>query len=89
MSMSTSIRIPAALHQRLKEAAALEGTTVNRLIVEILSRRFPESPSARTRADLALADVVGSVRSEGGFDAADTEQEFGEILQRKHLEGRL
>jgi len=92
MSVSTSVRLPADLHQRLKMVAARRGKTVNRLIVETLEREFEELPANSTRADIALKDYIGCVSSEGcddGYDSSRVREYFLEGLLKKQREGRL
>lgn len=92
MSKSTSVRLPDDLHLRLKDVATRRGKTVNRLIVETLERQFEELPADSNRGDIALADYIGIVSSEGcddGYDSRRAGEYFTEGLIRKKREGHL
>ena len=92
MSISKSVRMPLDLHQRLKEAASRQGKTVNGLIVETLRREFDVLPPTSKRADIALAEFIGCVSSEGiedGYDSRRAGEYFREGLFKKHREGHL
>ena len=92
MSVSTSVRMPEALHSRLKRIATRRGKTVNRLIVETLEREFKELPADSNRADIALAEFIGIVSSEGcddGYDSSRAGEYFTQGMIRKKQEGHL
>lgn len=92
MSKSTSVRMPEEMVARLKSVARQRGTTMNRLIVETLNSTLPTLQPDESRADIALADIIGSVSSEGcndGFDSSQTGRFFAEGMIRKHSESRL
>ena len=89
MSISTSVRLPEDLHSRLRTVAKARGTTVSRLVVETMGRQFPPALPRDTRADVALADIIGCVASSGRHSARDAERELGEILEDKRRESRL
>lgn len=75
-----SLRLDPDLDERVRNAAAQEGTSVSeflrRAAAERAERVAGQPPSER------LADVIGVVRSKGGR-AARTGEAFGEALKGK------
>lgn len=76
-----SVRLDAEMEERLNEAARITGKPVSALIREAIEQRCEDILSRRL--DHRLADVIGSVASEGTTDASQTGAVFGNIVRRK------
>ena len=75
-----SLRLDERLEQRLQKAAAAEGTSVSEFI-----RRAADERASRTLANEPndqLADVIGTVRTNGGR-ARKTGKAFTEIVAER------
>jgi hypothetical protein len=75
-----SLRLDPELDERVRRAAALEGSTVSEFL-----RRAAAERAERTLADRSserLADVVGVVRG-GGGRARDTGGAFADLLSER------
>lgn len=57
-AMRTSIDIPADLHRRLREAAALRGCSARQLILESIERLVNEATPQRARRRLDLSAPI-------------------------------
>jgi len=75
-----SVRLDADLDEKVRKAAAAEGSSVSeflrRAAAERAERQLARRPSER------LGDVIGAVRSDGGR-AARTGAAFGEALEAR------
>ena len=76
-----SVRLDPALESKLREAARLEGISESALIRQAIEQRCDAILS--NRADLRLADVIGSVPGGGGL-AEHASEKFTEMLRERH-----
>jgi hypothetical protein len=73
-----SLRLDPELDDLVRRAAAQEGASISEFLRRAASERARRTLAARDQ----LADVVGSVHTEGGA-AARTGDAFGELLERR------
>lgn len=76
-----SVRLDSVLEMKLCEAARLEGISESALIRQAIEQYCDAVLS--NRADLRLADVIGSV-SGGGGRAEHAGEKFTEMLRERH-----
>jgi hypothetical protein len=94
-----TITLPPELEQAITEQARLQGTTLEMLALDKLNAYFlPTAPVEDTEEGETLADYlkdfIGCIDSRevvpGGANMSEyTGRKFGEILRKKHQEGRL
>lgn len=77
-----SVRLEPALDERVREAAAAEGSTVSEFLRSAAAERADRTLSNRNSD--RLADVIGAVRGGGAGHARDTGAAFGDLLADKH-----
>jgi len=76
-----SVRLEPALDERVRRAAAAEGSSVSDFLRKAAAERA-ERTLAHRNSD-RLADVIGSVRGGGAGRARDTGTAFGELLAER------
>lgn len=79
-----SVRLEPALDERVRRAAAAEGSSVSEFLRRAAAERA-ERTLANRNSD-RLADVLGSVRGGGAGRARDTGAAFGELLAEKRAQ---
>jgi Arc/MetJ-type ribon-helix-helix transcriptional regulator len=77
-----SLRLDDQLDERVREAAAAEGSSVSEFIRRAVAERAESTLS--TGASARLADVVGAIHGDGG-QARDSGRAFSELLAQRHL----
>lgn len=94
-----TITLPPELERAMSEQAERQGTTLELLALDKLNALFLPSPpvadtiEGETMADF-LKDFIGCIDSReivpGGANMSEyTGRKFGEILRKKHQEGKL
>jgi hypothetical protein len=73
-----SLRLEPSLDERVRRAAAAEGTTVSQFLRSAAAERADRTLAHRNRD--RLGDVIGSVRGGGAGRARDTGAAFGDLL---------
>jgi hypothetical protein len=76
-----SLRLDAALDERVRRAAAKEGASVSEFLRRAAAERADSTLSQRNRD--RLGDVIGSVHAGGGV-ARRTGDAFGDMLLDEH-----
>jgi len=76
-----SLRLEPSLDERVRRAAAAEGSTVSEFLRNAASERADRTLAHRNSD--RLADVIGSVRGGGAGRARDTGAAFGELLAER------
>jgi len=76
-----SLRLEPALDERVRRAAAAEGSTVSEFLRNAASERADRTLAHRNSD--RLADVIGSVRGGGAGRARDTGTAFGDLLAER------
>jgi hypothetical protein len=76
-----SLRLDAALDERVRRAAAKEGASVSEFLRRAAAERADSTLSQRNRD--RLGDVIGSVHAGGGV-AHHTRDAFGDMLLDEH-----
>ena len=79
-----SVRLDAELERKLKEAAQVEGVSESALIRQAIEQRCDAILS--DRADVRLADVIGSVHGGGGRARAASKVFADLLLARAQVE---
>jgi len=79
-----SLRLEAALDERVRRAAAAEGSTVSEFLRRAAAERA-ERTLAHRNSD-RLADVIGSVHGGGAGRARDTGAAFGDLLAERRAQ---
>jgi len=59
------------------------------LVTDAIMETYSSLDEDERRADIGLAEFIGSVASGTPTDASKIEEAFGEGLARRHSEGRL
>jgi hypothetical protein len=77
-----SVRLEPSLDERVRRAAAAEGSTVSDFLRRAAAERADRTLAHRNSD--RLADVIGSVRGGGVARACDTGAAFGELLVERH-----
>lgn len=80
-----SLRLNAELDERVRQAAALEGSSVSEFLRQAASERAERTLAAEPRERLAYA--IGVVNTDLR-QARDTGGAFADIVERKHRERR-
>jgi len=76
-----SLRLEPALDERVRQAAAAEGSSVSEFLRQAAAERADRTLSARNSD--RLADVIGVVHGGGAGRARDTGEAFGELLAKR------
>jgi hypothetical protein len=76
-----SVRLESSLDERVRRAAAAEGSTVSEFLRSAAAERADRTLAHRNSE--RLADVVGSVRGGGVGRARDTGAAFGDLLAER------
>ncbi|MBS1869189.1 MAG: DUF1778 domain-containing protein [Actinobacteria bacterium] len=79
-----SLRLEPALDERVRRAAAAEGSTVSEFLRRAAAERA-ERTLANRNSD-RLADVIGSVHGGGAGRARDTGAAFGDLLAERRAQ---
>lgn len=76
-----SVRLGASLDERVRRAAAAEGSTVSEFLRNAAAERADRTLAHRNSD--RLADVLGSVRGGGAGRARDSGTAFGDLLAER------
>jgi Protein of unknown function (DUF1778) len=79
-----SLRLEPELDERVRRAAAVEGSSVSEFLRLAADERAQRTLSLRTSD--RLADVVGSIKSDGGR-ARDSGGAFADLLDERRRRG--